>query len=420
MATGCKSYIQNFTIRQGISLISTLLGILICLRSSRIFDLPLVFISLLSAVLLILTIRKPIKVCIPLFAFITIYALFLIIHPHPEFELRMSRFSAFLIGMATFSPLIENDRMSNARSHMWNAAVFTLTIMILLSFAIWIHCIISDKGMSDHTYYFYGFRGVFDKGMTLSPAAGIIAIIALHKAIYADSSKILSLWIALATISIVTCIAAGSRIAVLAMATASVIVLITTIDRLKSLLNHRFFRISAVCFIILISISMPKALMTINLKNQVAENHKTLIYSRKSIWSTRIDEIASSPFTGIGYANEFHRNDSKNIPGKLTYIEPGSGWLSLLSYGGIIGLSVFLWFLIVLICRIRRCDNKKPHIRSMPSLAIPLLCFFLIDSIAEGWLMFAGSLMFPLFWLVCHFPFRSHHPLPQCLKPHLN
>ena len=34
-------------------------------------------------------------------------------------------------------------------------------------------------------------------------------------------------------------------------------------------------------------------------------------------------------------------------------------------------------------------------------LLLALLIFFLLNGVTEGWLFFAGSLMFPLFWLTC-------------------
>ena len=65
-----------------------------------------------------------------------------------------------------------------------------------------------------------------------------------------------------------------------------------------------------------------------------------------------------------------------------------------MSYGGLVGLGCFLWFsssLARMLYRIRD-DGRFP-------LCLAILLFLVINAFTEGWLMFAGSIIFPVFWL---------------------
>lgn len=281
-----------------------------------------------------------------------------------------------------------------------------MSLIVVVSFGILIYCMVTHKPISDHTYFYYGFKGVCDKGMTLSPMAALVAIFALYKSLRSISTSRFTEWMVLFVIGMITCVGAGSRIAVAGLVIAIIILVISSAKEIQVTFKNVGMRIALGGGIITCVALMPHAMDVIKYKNEVGHRHKSLIYSRQSIWQTRVDEITSSPFIGIGYANEFHRPDSKNAPGDLTIIEPGSGWLSLLSYGGILGMGAFIWFLADLF---RKIKSKWQFAETRPkaALTIALLAFFLIDSIAEGWLMFAGALMFPFFWLTCSIPLNT-------------
>lgn len=383
--------------------LSVILASAICVRCSGLIDIPLPVITALSLIVLAVCFEKQIALCLPLVSLVIYYGLTLIMHPEPELPLRASRFAAFTIGMLTFSPLLTSPWLNLAREQIGKMMFWTLAIMVAASFAIWIYCMATGRQMSDTTFFYYGFKGVFEKGMTLSPIAGFISVITLQKALATNKPTHAAYWTIATVISIITCVAAGSRIATVAMIAAITIETLLMRDCLKKHLAGIRSRILATAAILSLAALSPLALQVIVHKNAIGDSHDSLIYSRQEIWATRIKEISSSPFIGIGYANEYPRPSWKNEPGKLTYLEPGSSWMSLLSYGGIIGGALFCWFISATaknLCRTR-------HSQLTP-LTISLLIFFLVDGIAEGWLLFAGALMFPLFWLTCSIPFNKY------------
>ena len=384
-----------------IQTLSVILSAAICARCSGLIDIPLPVITALSLIVLAACFEKQIALCLPLASLVTYYGFTLIMHPEPELPLRASRFAAFTIGMLIFSPLLTSSWLNLARERIGKMMFWILVIMVAASFTIWIYCMATGRQMSDTTFFYYGFKGIFDKGMTLSPIAGFISVITLQKALATNKSTHAVYWTIATVISIITCVAAGSRIATAAMIAAITIESLLMRDCIKKHLAGIRSRILATAAILSLAALSPMALQVIVHKNSIGDSHDSLIYSRQEIWATRFKEISSSPFIGIGYANEYPRPSWKNEPGELTYLEPGSSWMSLLSYGGIIGGALFCWFMSATaknLCRTR-------HSQLTP-LTISLLTFFLVDGIAEGWLLFAGALMFPLFWLTCSIPFN--------------
>lgn len=375
--------------------ISIVLGIMICLRYAVYITIPLPVITALSLVIILLArIYRNTRYCIPLLIFLLYYGATLFIHPHSEPLLRFSRYVAFAIGILLFSPLLMSKQLTLARKYIFVTIFRTLLMMVLISFFIWIYCTIMGYEISDSHFYYYGFKGIFDSGMVLSPAAGVVAIISLHKSLTTSSLRIL--WLTTTLISATTCVAAGSRIAVLGMITAFIVESVLMRNEVKDIFSDFKYKIASIIVLLgLVSIS-PAAFKVINHKISIGQAHNSIIYSRQKLWTTRIDEIRTSPLIGIGYANESTALSSKNATHKPTNIEPGTSWLSLVSYGGIIGLGIFGWFSYKMFSKISANRHKKYVI---PTIA--LLTFFFVDGIAEGWLMFSGALLFPLFWLSC-------------------
>lgn len=382
------------------------LALVICTRQVECVNIPLPILTCICVVAILLCVGRQSKVCNPAAAFAGIYAVSLFIHPEPQFIFRAARFLAFCVGFAMFSPLITNSRLTIIRASFFKTSMWLMSLIVVVSFGILIYCMLTHKPISDHTYFYYGFKGICDKGMTLSPMAAMVAIFALYKSLHSISALRFTGWIALSGFGMITCVGAGSRIAVAGLVIATITLIILSAKEIKVIFKNVGTRIALICALITCGALTPHAMDVINYKNEVGQKHESLIYSRQSLWQTRVDEIKSSPFIGIGYANEFHRPDSKNAPGDLTIIEPGSGWLSLMSYGGILGTGTFLWFLISLFRKLKSMWQSD-DIRPKAALTVALLAFFLIDSIAEGWLMFAGALMFPYFWLTCSIPFNN-------------
>lgn len=369
------------------------LVILMCLRHAVGVAIPLSFVSLLSLAVFLTSHPRRTFLNKSLACFVAIYGLSLLLHPAPEPWLRTQRFLAFLIGMLCFSPLLTSDSLAKTRLRISAITYYVLSAMVFLSFLVWLASFIrfGEDGIWKSGIHNYGFCGIFKVGMVLSPVSAIIAITSAFL-LLEGKCKIKPFLNGLILFTgIIMCVAGGSRIASVGLFLSLASLLIIKRHVLAQMLHSRLAIAMALSGTILLIASSPYALSVIRHKNIIGESHGSLFYSRERLWHDRIEEFASSPLTGIGYANEFPSERNK---GSLTEIEPGSSWLALMSYGGLVGLGCFLWFsssLARMLYRIRD-DGRFP-------ICLAILLFLVINAFTEGWLMFAGSIIFPVFWL---------------------
>lgn len=369
------------------------LVILMCLRHAVGVAIPLSFVSLLSLAVFLTSHPRRTFLNKSLACFVAIYGLSLLLHPAPEPWLRTQRFLAFLIGMLCFSPLLTSDSLAKTRLRISAITYYVLSAMVFLSFLVWLASFIrfGEDGIWKSGIHNYGFCGIFKVGMVLSPVSAIIAITSAFL-LLEGKCKIKPFLNGLILFTgIIMCVAGGSRIASVGLFLSLASLLIIKRHVLAQMLHSRLAIAMALSGAILLIASSPYALSVIRHKNMIGESHGSLFYSRERLWHDRIEEFASSPLTGIGYANEFPSERNK---GSLTEIEPGSSWLALMSYGGLVGLGCFLWFsssLARMLYRIRD-DGRFP-------ICLAILLFLVINAFTEGWLMFAGSIIFPVFWL---------------------
>lgn len=369
------------------------LVILMCLRHAVGVAIPLSFVSLLSLAVFLTSHPRRTFLNKSLACFVAIYGLSLLLHPAPEPWLRTQRFLAFLIGMLCFSPLLTSDSLAKTRLRISAITYYVLSAMVFLSFLVWLASFIrfGEDGIWKSGIHNYGFCGIFKVGMVLSPVSAIIAITSAFL-LLEGKCKIKPFLNGLILFTgIIMCVAGGSRIASVGLFLSLASLLIIKRHVLAQMLHSRLAIAMALSGTILLIASSPYALSVIRHKNMIGESHGSLFYSRERLWHDRIEEFASSPLTGIGYANEFPSERNK---GSLTEIEPGSSWLALMSYGGLVGLGCFLWFsssLARMLYRIRD-DGRFP-------ICLAILLFLVINAFTEGWLMFAGSIIFPVFWL---------------------
>ena len=369
------------------------LVILMCLRHAVGVAIPLSFVSLLSLAVFMTSNTRRTFLNNSLACFVAIYGLSLLLHPAPEPWLRTQRFLAFLIGMLCFSPLLTSDSLAKTRLRISAITYYVLSAMVFLSFLVWLASFIrfGEDGIWKSGIHNYGFCGIFKVGMVLSPVSAIIAITSAFL-LLEGKCKIKPFLNGLILFTgIIMCVAGGSRIASVGLFLSLASLLIIKRHVLAQMLHSRLAIAMALSGTILLIASSPYALSVIRHKNMIGESHGSLFYSRERLWHDRIEEFASSPLTGIGYANEFPSERNK---GSLTEIEPGSSWLALMSYGGLVGLGCFLWFsssLARMLYRIRD-DGRFP-------ICLAILLFLVINAFTEGWLMFAGSIIFPVFWL---------------------
>lgn len=135
--------------------------------------------------------------------------------------------------------------------------------------------------------------------------------------------------------------------------------------------------------------------------NYIEQKDDDYFASRRTLWEEREKEIISSRFFGTGFAcvnpdserscNGIvpEHNKSYNVEPGNGLIEPGSGWMYLLSSLGWPGLIIFIAMLL------RRFAAVLPRGILMPGL----LLYFSLHMFTEGYVLSSGAMMAFILWL---------------------
>lgn len=388
-------------------------GVLLALRHCTWVPVPLAVAGLLLLALAVAGLQRRVRICWALVAFMGVYGLSLLLNLQPATAIRVQRFAAFTLGMLALSPLIVTARLARMRRLVLNSFLITLMVMVCASSLMWVFATVTHQSFHDGNYYMFGFRGVFQMGMSMAPAATIVTIWNLNLLLdrFTDSAagwhrgklfSILPAWSCLAAPLML--IAAGSRICLVACGVSCVMLLILrrkAVGKMAAKIGRKRILAGSLGFLILIGVTAPLTTVTLRFKISKNQNH-SILYSREKLWGARIAEFESSPWLGIGFAREFPRQGAEDdilygsTKSDLSEIEPGSSYLTLLSYGGIAGTLAFVWFLVLMARRLR---NFRARVANAPFL-LSVMLFLAFNALTEGWLMFAGALLFPVFWLI--------------------
>lgn len=169
--------------------LAILCGMVICVRHSMFVETPLAALTAIEVVILLLSIRKPMGVCLPLWVLVGVLSLSLAMHPGANPPRNWERLGAMLVGMVLFSPIITTDRLQQVRKWLFVSLFYTISVMVAVSFLIWLYAIATDQNVGDRQFYINGFRGIFNIGMNLSPGAGFVAIVSAHHSIEAKTDR---------------------------------------------------------------------------------------------------------------------------------------------------------------------------------------------------------------------------------------
>lgn len=375
--------------------LAVLTASVICLRCIAGVGIPLPVLSGLCVLLTVLCLSGKPAVSLPLAAMLGLLLLSLALHPEPDFPVRAMRMAALTVGLVCFSPLVSTQALTRVRRVIARTLFTGLSLGVCASFLIWLYLTVTAGTYTHTSFSYFGFTGIFGYGMLLSSVSAVVCIAATWKFFRAGSRGIALVMALLAAVSFVCCVAGGSRMALMALLLSLAAILLTQRQRLRDLSRKPAFLTALLLAVILTAVCLPGATTALRHKINVSQQHESLFYSRRQLWQTRTDEFLSSPLLGIGFANEFPIEDpiTQRPPGS---IEPGSSWLTVLTYGGILTAIPFLWFMWDTVRKLLRRRGRPEY-----PLLLALLIFFLLNGVTEGWLFFAGSLMFPLFWLTC-------------------
>jgi len=125
--------------------------------------------------------------------------------------------------------------------------------------------------------------------------------------------------------------------------------------------------------------------------------------TRGELWDFRIREFKNSPLLGVGFQQQRLYRDNSN----QTFIEPGSGYLAVLSMTGTIGAIGFVAIMATIVSSLYSKSSAIPD--KYKDLLRGWTAFFAVHLVIEGYLFACGSLLCFLFWLTIGCSVSLHH-----------
>ncbi len=304
----------------------------------------------------------------------------------PVFFRPYERFIAFLLVMGLIGPLLSSTTFQPYRQLLFKIINLLLVIMVVLSFIGIAAGLPSMVGRG-------GFAGLFNHSMMLGPMAAIAMLVNINWAYNTQKRKKYWMYLSLAALAFLTCMAAGSRVALLA-GIGGGLFYFYKINQAKL---SRFMRVIIV--IIATGIfSFPfweSYTERLTGKIEFSEKQGDAFVTRTGLWQMRIKEFNSSPAIGVGFAavdtsitNKFDKTEGR--------VEPGSSWLAVLSMTGLFG---FIPLILITTGYMKFVFKDKINPTNSAFLG-GLLSLFIVHMIAEGYVLSAGSGLFFYFWLL--------------------
>lgn len=329
-----------------------------------------------------------INVCMLFFIMAIVCSIF--VNYIPDYFMPWDRFFSFLMVILCVSPFLYNSGLTIFRKEIFDKVNILFVIIVIVSFLGYLAGVYSTADFS-------GFRGCTSQSMLLSPIAALTSLFCLHKAFCPEiSKKEKYLFLGMMAIAFLMCLLAGSRASL-----AGGIVGILYYLKVRYRRNMKLFLKVLFSMLIVISVSYPlweSYLVTVAGKIERSREVGSMTTTRDALWQVRMMEFKESPVCGIGfnYVDETILPPVYKIAAKNGVIEPGSGWLFLLSSLGIMGTIPFLLLFGKPLFRI----YKKAESYSDEILIGACLSFFAVHLIAEGYITSSGSFLFFYLWLL--------------------
>ncbi len=313
---------------------------------------------------------------------------------HPPGQLQGGEHLAYFILMLTLlSPLINNSDMHMWRRWMWRALIWGLRCIVSVSAIMYIPFEINHPPVKAI------FGGCVCMGMLLGIIAAIVSIDSAWQLFRCHRRRYIYIVHCLLFIaSLILTVASGSRCAILA--SIGGLIVVAWWQRSN---RHMWIGLAATAVVITVALTFSGMHTTeaVGYKFSLAQEHGSISYSRDRLWAMRFDEFKSSPIIGIGFATSFVEQGkyvTKHSDKRIERLrEPGSSWLTVLSNVGLLGFGLFVAFNVGLIRRLkRRISQGDTYARLLLALTIALW----IHGCFEGWVLYAGSITFVIYWLL--------------------
>lgn len=234
------------------------------------------------------------------------------------------------------------------------------------------------------------FAGLMNQSMVLGPVAAISGIYSFYKYLSNKNLKKKFFYFSISGISTLVVILAASRLA-FAGYIAGMIFLFVKPFKYRIIYS---FLIITMGIVVYSRIDDGTSSETQSIDKGLVE--KGTNNSREALWNDRISEFRSSPIFGVGFSAQDDYLTEAETGGIGGRIEPGSGYLMILSMTGIFGLTLFLWYFYFLF------NSRRfwQEIYKDETYKLSIFAFFAVHFIGEGYIYSAGSMLASLFWLM--------------------
>lgn len=303
----------------------------------------------------------------------------------PTFFRPYERLIAFVLVSGLIGPMLRSNVLQAFRQRLFITINAILVVMVILSFLGIAAGLPSMVGRG-------GFAGLFSHSMILGPMAAIAMLVTINWANQTNSNKKHWMFLTIAAIAFVTCVATGSRAALLA-GVAGVLFFYYKINQGRLTRYARVIIVIAVIGIFSFPLweSYTERLIS---KMAYGEQQGDALFTRAKLWETRLIEFKSSPIIGVGFA-AVDTNISIKFDKTKGSVEPGSSWLAVLSMTGLLGFIPFLWLTLRYIGYVFRDKSNRKNSAFLGGI----LFLLIVHMMAEGYVLSAGSGLFFYFWL---------------------
>ena len=236
------------------------------------------------------------------------------------------------------------------------------------------------------------FAGLMNQSMVLGPVAAISGIYTFYRYLVNKKIKVKYFYLTISGISALVVILAASRLA-FAGYIAGMIFLFAKPFKYRLIYSFLIITMGIIVY--------SRIDDGANQKEQSIDKglvEKGTNNSRETLWNDRINEFKASPIFGVGFsAQDDYITEADTGGGNMGgRVEPGSGYLMILSMTGIFGLSLFLWYMYFLFNSRRFWKEIYNH----ETYKLSIFAFFAVHFIGEGYIYSAGSMLASLFWLM--------------------
>lgn len=301
-----------------------------------------------------------------------------------------SRLGSLALLIAGVGPMFRNYRLYVWRRKSVDVLLWGFVTISVISFILYYVArpIVMYRG--------FLFMGITGNSMLLAPIAALGALYLMQW--YMKSRRRMGIiWRILTAVACAVCvfamILAGSRSALLSFV---ITVLLWLWLYLRSVKRYVWVVLAAGAVMGASAPLWSNYTQTLEDKMESSKEAGGLLASREALWQQRWLEFESTPVFGIGFSKVERttlNEDTAAFGGGSGVVEPGNGWLFVLSSTGIVGFLLLGWIYLSQIIRLWRIKNHESI------LILSILIFIGIHSFAEGYMLSSGNLLCFMFWL---------------------